>query len=95
MKYQEGKIKTGGRKKGTPNKITNSIRNKLLSLIDGNFETIKEDLKALSPQDRLNIFFKFLDYAIPKPQNVKIDLSNLSERELDDLIETIMAKQNE
>lgn len=95
MKFEKGKSKSGGRQKGTPNKITDSIRQKLLILIDGNFETIKDDLKALSPQDRLNIFFRFLEYAIPKPQNLKIDVSNLSERELDAIIETILAKQNE
>ena len=95
MKFEKGKPKTGGRRKGTPNKVTESIRQKLLILIDGSFETVKDDLKSLPPQDRLNTFFRFLEYAIPKPKDVKIDISSLSETEIDDLIETILAKQND
>ena len=33
-------IKTGGRKAGTPNKITTEVKNKLVELIDGTIDEL-------------------------------------------------------
>lgn len=95
MKFEKGKSKTGGRAKGTPNHLTTSIRQKLLKLVDSSFEVIQVDLNSLPPQERINTFFRFLDYVIPKPKDMNIDLSNLSQEEIEQLIDIIITKQNE
>ena len=40
-------IKTGGRTKGTPNKITNAVKERLENLIDGLVSSL--DIKGLNP----------------------------------------------
>lgn len=61
--------KTGGRKKGTPNKNTKPLRDWFLSLIDENRAQIEKDLKALEPKERLQWIEKILPYVLPKVVN--------------------------
>ena len=58
--------KTGGRKKGTPNRLTFQARLMLLEAIDGELEKIPELMAELSPKDRLGILCKLLPYVLPK-----------------------------
>ena len=55
-----------GRPKGTPNKVTTTIRNWIVELINDNREQIQKDLKALDPKDRLSFIEKLLPYILPK-----------------------------
>lgn len=55
-----------GRPKGTPNRVTTTIRNWLVELINGNREQIEKDLKRLEPKDRLAFIEKLLPYLLPK-----------------------------
>ncbi len=84
----KGTKKTGGRKKGTPNKTTSTVRSWLNNLIDSNREQIEKDLKELEPKERLQMLEKFLQYTTPKMSNVQqnIDFNNLSEENLDLII---------
>jgi len=48
--------KTGGRKKGTPNKITASIRETLADVLnDYTVDSLKEDLNSLTPFERIKV----------------------------------------
>lgn len=67
--------KTGGRKAGTPNKVTGTLRDFVSNLIDNNREQIERDLKALSPKDRLLIIEKFMQYTLPKRQAISAGLA--------------------
>ncbi len=91
MSRQKGTPKTGGRKKGTPNKTTKELRKWISELLDENREQIKEDLKAVEPYQRIMIFEKFLSYTVPKLQSVEanIDLSNLTDEQIDEIIKKI------
>ncbi|GHT00790.1 hypothetical protein AGMMS50276_27470 [Synergistales bacterium] len=71
MSKQKGTKKTGGRAKGTPNKVTSEVKTWLSELIDSNRKQIERDLKALEPKDRLNILEKFMQYTVPKMQSVE------------------------
>ena len=62
--FKKGRNKTGGRKKGTPNKTTSDIRKIVFDLIDS--ETIKNDLRELNSRERLEVIIKLLPYALPK-----------------------------
>jgi hypothetical protein len=49
-------IKTGGRTKGTPNKITASIRETLADVLnDYTTENLKNDLDSLTPYERIKV----------------------------------------
>jgi hypothetical protein len=84
----KGTQKTGGRAKGTPNKVTTDLRTWINELLDSNRGQIAKDIKRLEPQQRVMIFEKLLSYTIPKMQSVeaKIDLNALSDGQLDTII---------
>ena len=49
-------IKTGGREKGTPNKITTSIREILAEVLkDYTLESLTSDLAELTPYERIKV----------------------------------------
>ena len=75
MSRQKGTPKTGGRQKGTPNKITGTLKDFVSGLIDENREQMQKDLKALTPKDRLLVLERFLQYVLPKQQAITADMS--------------------
>lgn len=85
-----------GRPKGSPNKVTTSMRVWLSELIDGNRKQIEMDLKALEPKDRLTMLERFMQYTLPKMQSIEqdltmTDLSTLSEAQIDAIVSRITA----
>jgi hypothetical protein len=49
-------LKTGGRTKGTPNKLTNSIRETLAEVLnDYTLESLANDLAQLTPFERIKV----------------------------------------
>ena len=73
--------KTGGRKAGTVNKITKTVRESLSDAITGYFNGINEkgyslanDLMQIEePAGRLAIVAKFLPYVAPKLQSISFN----------------------
>lgn len=88
MGRTKGATKTGGRKKGTPNKITRNVKDWLSQLIDKNRLQIERDIKALEPKERLLILEKFMQYTTPKMQSIQttVDFNQLSNEQLDNVI---------
>jgi hypothetical protein len=60
------RIKSGGRTKGTPNKITKDLRQILKDIVTSEIELMPKTLNQLDPKDRLMILIKLLDYTLPK-----------------------------
>lgn len=60
------RTKTGGRAKGTPNKVSRPFRAFVASLLDENREQIEADLRAVTPAERLSFVVKVLPYLMPK-----------------------------
>ena len=58
--------KYGGRRKGTPNKLTKEIRIILKDLIYKELDEIEEHLDDLEPKQRLEIIMKLMPYVLPK-----------------------------
>ena len=84
----KGSTKTGGRKAGTPNRTTSTLREWVQTLLDGNRKQIEEDLKLLPAKERVQILLRLLDYCLPRLQSVstKIDFNSLSEQQIDAVI---------
>ena len=57
-------IKTGGRTKGTPNKITTEVKNKLVELIDGTIEELSST--NLTVVNKIKLLEIALNYTLPK-----------------------------
>lgn len=76
----DGKGRMGGRSKGTPNKITGTLKEWLNNILDENREQIERDLKALPPKERLIMFEKLLQYVIPK-QKTELEITNTTKTE--------------
>ena len=64
----DGKGRMGGRQKGTPNKVTGTVKEWLADLIDKNRGQIEADLQQLEPKERLAMLEKFMQYIVPKPK---------------------------
>ena len=83
----DGRGRIGGRKKGTPNKVTGTVKEWLAALIDRNREQIEEDLRLLEPRERLAVLEKFMQYIVPKP---KTELAVTSDRQAAEVIDLSM-----
>lgn len=71
---RKGTPKTGGRAKGTPNKVTGTLKEFVSDLIDKNRVQIERDLSTLSPRDRLYVLDKFMQYVLPKNQSLNTNI---------------------
>lgn len=77
-----------GRKKGTPNKVTNDLRQWVTTFIERNTGQIEKDWAKLKPQERIVLFEKLLKYCLPSLQSMQVetDLNQLSDEQLKTLI---------
>lgn len=61
--------KTGGRKKGTPNKSTIEIREAYQKLVEGNLDNMTKWLDTIAkdnPEKAMDMMLKLSEYMIPK-----------------------------
>ena len=88
--------KFGGRQKGTPNKLSNKIKEKLSKLID---EVIASfDIEDMTKAERLKLIQLAMPYVLIKPQQEEVEqqqnftveiidrLSDYSDQQLDNAI---------
>ena len=61
------RIKTGGRQKGTPNKITSEIRDKISVLVSGTIDSI--DISTFTKMEKIKLLQVLCQYIIPKLQS--------------------------
>ncbi|KAB7730482.1 hypothetical protein F5984_15175 [Rudanella paleaurantiibacter] len=91
--------KTGGRKAGTPNKITSDLKCRIAALVEDQFSTVKKDFRKLEPKDRVTAYLKFLEYILPKQREHKADIANrigsLDDEQLNNLIDAILTQKPE
>lgn len=80
-----------GRPKGVKSRTSEEIRALLLDFLDSNIETLQAEFNKLDAEKKLNFIDKMLKHVLP-PQIT--DLSQLSESDLDLLIEKLK-KQND
>ena len=63
--------KHGGRKKGTPNRLTRELRTILKDVLYQEMEHLEERLNDLDPKDRMQIVLKLMPYVFPKVMDVQ------------------------
>ena len=67
-------LKSGGRKKGIPNRITTKLRSQLSEHLDTYIETsFTEDWKQLTARERVRVALSISQLLIPKPLPEPID----------------------
>ena len=88
--------KFGGRTKGTPNKLTSNIKEKLSCIISEAIDSL--DIGSMSKSERLKLIQLAMPYVLTKPQQEEVEqqqnftveiidrLSNYSDKQLDNAI---------
>ena len=65
--------KTGGRTKGTLNKLTKEIRQTLKDVMADQIEEIPQLLSELPSEKRLDYLIKLMPYVLPKVESVALN----------------------
>lgn len=85
--------KTGGRKKGTPNKSSASLRQSIQTILENNIEQYQGDLNEMSAKDRVASINNLMKFSLPqlKAQDVKmnVDTNGVDESILDEILKGI------
>lgn len=94
MPFDKGHEKIGGRQKGSLNRTNKDLKSRIAQVVENGFESIEADLEALEAKDRVNAYLKFLEYLLPKQRETKIDVSSLSDDEVEELLNKALNKVN-
>jgi hypothetical protein len=74
--------KTGGRTKGTPNVVTQELRERFKEFADGNFDKVQQWLDRTAeddPAEALKIYLSLTERIIGKVASTNIDLTSKGE----------------
>lgn len=89
MGRKKGTEKTGGRKAGTPNKVTGTVKEWIQKVIDGKRQQFEDDLDDLEPGERVRIISNLLPYVTPKMQSASPEeLLEAEYQKLSELLDT-------
>lgn len=87
--------KTGGRQKGTPNKVTTMSKAAIAEVLSDYNESglLQSDFMLLKPLERITIAEKLMQYVMPKIQSVAVDLGGSDEnRTIEDKLISLSIK---
>ena len=88
--------KTGGRKKGTPNKHTAFSKAVITEILNDYTSSgqFRKDLEELDADKRLDKIIKIMAFDIPKPQAVDVNITSNMQKTIEDkLVE--LSEENE
>lgn len=68
--------KTGGRKVGTPNKVTTDLREKFTLLLEDNIDKLQKDIDSLEPKDRIRALIEVSKFVIPTLKATELTTDN-------------------
>lgn len=63
-------------RKGIPNKVTQQVRESFSKLLAGFLPTLRQDLMALEPKDRVKLLLEMAKYVVPALQSVALKEDN-------------------
>jgi len=64
-------IKTGGRQKGSENKVTKELRERIKDFLENTFDDIVVSFNQLEPKDKVKFYFEVMQYGLPKLQSTE------------------------
>lgn len=67
------RIKTGGRKANTPNKVSTQSKEVIQNLVNSEVLKIPDLLDKLKPRDRLEILIKLIGFVVPKQTKIELE----------------------
>lgn len=67
----DGKGRQGGRKPGTPNKVTREKRELISKFVDEKWEDFLTAYDSLKPNEKCNVMVALMPFAIPKLTSVE------------------------
>lgn len=70
--------KTGGRQAGTPNKVTARIREQVERILERLGESIESDFDDMPLTEKMNLYAKLVEFAIPKLARTTVQDENQS-----------------
>jgi len=87
-------LKTGGRKKGIPNKTTAKTKELLSDFINKKVRELDKLWSHLDPNQKANLIVKLCDFVVPKMKAVELtsDFELLNDAQLNTIIEGINNK---
>lgn len=93
----EKKKKTGGRKKGTPNRTTSLIRNIFTQKSTEYFDSgdFDRDFADLDPKDKISVMEKIVSYIVPKPQTISLDVAEGTKLTIEDRLRELGGEDDE
>ena len=62
--------KYGGRKKGTPNRMTKELRSVLKDILYQELNDIEKRLEELEPKTRIELLIKMMPFVLPKTNTI-------------------------
>ncbi|TLP75699.1 hypothetical protein [Maribacter sp. ACAM166] len=68
-----GKRENSGRPKGSSNKDLKTLRTRIESLLDEQWDNVINDFEELSAKERIDTIIKLLEYALPKLNRTEIE----------------------
>jgi len=79
MAFTQGNNLGRGRKQGSINKTTLSIKENYQKLVENNIEQLDADLKALSPRDRIKAIIELSKFIIPTLKQIDAEVNTTTD----------------
>lgn len=74
MPFKKGRKKTGGRQKGTPNKVKSDLKKQIEGFIVDNFAEFVKELNLIdNPTDKCKMYLKMMEFTLPKQKQIDLD----------------------
>lgn len=92
MPKEKGSPKTGGRKAGTPNKITKATKEVLAEFIGSEADNFKEAMHQIYEEDKVTyaaLYVKMLPYVIPRLNSVDVNSTNSTKLSVEDTLKAM------
>ena len=90
MSREKGCKKTGGRVKGTPNRVTSNTKEWVSDLLHDNRDRFKKALRCMQPSEYARTYINLLGFVLPKQQMISAEAMFAAEyRELEMLMDKL------
>ena len=90
MSREKGCKKTGGRVKGTPNRVTSNTKEWISELLHDNRDIFEKALRCMQPSEYARTYINLLSFILPKQQMISAETMFEAEyRELEKLMDNM------